>query len=459
MFGKKTINIVDTKVRNGNTVVFKLSYPRSIKKYLASDYIYAEYSTRIDCVDESILNIPAVASLVPLAWAVGADLSVKKLDKTFVESLNRVKPVFKKWHSNFSFSTRIGVEEVVHNKFSNKGYALLFSGGLDSTVSYIRNKKKKPILIFIRGLDILTKNRALWNNAKAQVLAFSKQEDVKVYFVKSNIRELFYDNLLSVEFGQSWWVRVSHGLTLIGLCAPLSKEGFGTLLIASTRGPQQPGEKRPPLGSSPLIDEKLSWADIKVVHDSYDLNRQQKIKYVLKKYAKNGHHPFLRVCTEGKNSLNCGKCKRCLPTIAGLALEGIDPNKCGLKMDNQTLANLKQSFIDKKYQIFENDVISPNFLYRTDDWKEIQNEIPKGITIDLYNSKEFFEWLRNFDLTSYGNKMERKMQNDRLLKVLKWRLIGCVLSVYYALPKGQQNATKKLLDYGCHKKITTLLGM
>jgi len=458
LFGKKTINIVDTKVRNGNTVVFKLSYPKSIKKYLASDYIYAEYSTRIDSVDESILNIPAVSSLVPLAWAVGADLSVKKLDKTFVESLNRVKPVFEKWHPNFSFSTRIGVEELVSNNFSNKGYSLLFSGGLDSTVSYIRNKEKKPNLIFIRGLDISTNNVSLWDSARAQVVAFAKKEDVKVYFVKSNIRELFYDNLLSVEFGRSWWVRVSHGLTLIGLCAPLSKDGFGTLLIASTRGPQHPGENRPPLGSSPLIDEKLSWADIKVVHDSYDLNRQQKIKYVLKKYTETGHYPFLRVCTEGKKNLNCGKCKRCLPTIAGLALEGIDPNKCGLKMDNQTLANLKQNFINRQYQIFEDPVISPIFSYRTDDWKEIQNEIPECLIPDLYKSKEFFEWLEDFNLTSYGLKMERKMQNDRLIKVLNWRLIGCILSIYYALPDVQQNALTRALALN-FKKIVNRRGM
>ncbi|MEM2143746.1 MAG: hypothetical protein QW279_00160 [Candidatus Jordarchaeaceae archaeon] len=457
MFRKKFINIVDTKVRKGNTVVFKLSYPKCIKKYLTSECIYAEYSEKIDDVDESILNIVAVSSLVPLAWAVGADLAVKKLDKTFFESLSQIKPVFEEWHPNFSFSTEIKVEKVVSNKFFNKGYALLFSGGLDSTVSYIRNKEKRPSLIFIRGIDTLSKNVALWNAAKEKVLEFAKREGVKVYFVKTNVREIFYEGLLSVDFGRSWWVRVSHGLALVGLCAPLSKQGFGTLLIASTRGPQQSKEVRYPLGSSPLIEGRLSWADVRVVHDSYDLNRQQKIKYVLKRYVETGNFPFLRVCTSGKNSLNCGKCEKCLPTIVGLALEGIDPNKCGLKMDNQTLENLKQSFINEKYKIFENDAISPNFLYRTDEWKEIQNEIPQNITFNLYNSKKFFEWFRSFDLKSYGLKIERKMEFRRLLEVFWLRLIGCILSVFHLLPSGMQKAARLLKKSNHYHKLTQYL--
>lgn len=445
MFKKKCISVIDTVVRDGNTVVFKLSFPKRIKKYLVSETIYVNYSKRIDNVDESILNIPVVSALVPLAWVVGVDILVDKLDRTFIESLNKVKPIFNRWHPNFSFSTEIKVKEIVSNKFYNNGYALLFSGGLDSTVSYIRNKEKKPHLISIWGIDIPTKNKDLWEKAKAKIMEFAGQENVKVHFIKTDIKEVFRDSLLSVEFGRSWWVRVTHGLTLISLCAPLSKEGFGTLLIASTRGPQKPGEIRPPLGSSPLIDEKISWADVKVIHDGYYLNRQQKIKYVLKKYFDSSNHLFLRVCTEALNALNCSECKKCLPTIIGLLLEGIDPNKCGFKIDENTLLKLKSSFLNETFEIFENDAISPCFIYRTDEWKEIQGEIPQNITTSLYNSKEFFEWLKSFDLTNYGLKIERKMQTKRLIKVLRYRLLGCMLSVFYALPKGQQDAAKQFL--------------
>lgn len=436
LFREKVISIVDTEVCNGNTVIFKLAIPRQIKKYLTSDYIYAEYSEKIDHVDESILNIPAVSSLLPLAWAVGADLTVKKLDKTFVESLNKLKPIFKKWHPTFSFETRIKVEEIVSNKFSNSGYALLFSGGLDSTVSYIRNREKKPCLIFIRGMDIQTKYPDLWHTVKRHVLEFAKKENVKVSFVKSNIRELFFEGLLSVEFGRSWWVRVSHGLVLIGLCAPLSKENFGTLLIASTRGPQKPREVRYPLGSSPVIDERISWADVRVIHDCYNLNRQQKIRHVLKPFVETQYHPTLVVCTEPlRQDINCGKCHKCLNTMVGLILEGIDPNKCGFRMTDETLTMLKQSFINREYDVFEHDFVSPRFIWRTDEWKEIQAEIPQEMKHNLYNSKQFFDWLRNFDLERYGIEIEQRRSKEGVLDVIKYRFLGCLLTFTSLLPK------------------------
>ena len=450
MFGKKVVSIANTEVHNRNTVFFKLSYPKSIQKYFSSDYIYAEYSTKIDCVDESILNIPAVSALVPFAWAVGVDLSVKKLDKTFFESLSKIRPIMEKWHSNFSFSTKIEVEEIVSNQFSNKEFALLFSGGLDSTVSYIRNRDKKPQLISIRGLDVPIKRPFLWKNVKKQLTAFASQENLKIHFIKSNVRELFFENLLSVEFGQSWWVRVSHGLVTLGLCAPLTGQGFGTVLIASTRGPQFPGEVRYPLGSSPLIDEKISWADVRVIHDCYRFNRQQKIRHVLKPFIETEYHPILRVCTDLLQDLNCSQCHKCLNTMAGLVLEGIDPNKCGFRMTDKTLTTLKQSFLNREYEIFAHDFVAPEFIWRIDDWKEIQTEIPQNLKHNLYNSKQFFNWLRDFDLEKYGTEMEQRMSKQRLLAVIKYRLLGCTLTLNSFLPKKVQCAFTRvhnLADY------------
>lgn len=450
LFRKKCIRLLNTKVHNGNVLVTKLSYPKSMKKYFSSDCIYAEYNRRIDCVDESILNIPAIAILVPLAWAIGANLSVKKLDKSFLESLNKIRPIMQKWHPNFSFSTEIKVEEVVSNKFSNKGCALLFSGGLDSTVSYIRNKDKKPQLISIRGLDVLTEKRQVWTNVAEQLTAFAKRENIKIHFIKTNARELFFESLLSIEFGRSWYVRVSHGLLTLGLCAPLTGEGFGTLLIASSRGPQHPNEVRYPLGSSPLIDEKISWADVKIIHDSYDLNRSQKIMKVLRNHVESGNTIFLRVCVNPVKDLNCSKCSKCIATITGLAVAGIDPNKCGFKMSSQTWVDLKQSFMSHKKQLFENDLITPHFSYRTDDWKEMQKEISRDDIPNMHNSKYFFEWFRDYDLVKYGLEMEKRMEITRLLKVLKYRLLGVMLTFFYFLPKRQQEVLKQLfpvMDY------------
>jgi predicted protein tyrosine phosphatase len=231
------------------------------------------------------------------------------------------------------------------------------------------------------------------------------------------------------------------------LCAPLTAKSIGTILVASSRGLQHPGEIRYPLGSSPLVDEQISWADVKVIHDCYRLNRQQKIKQVFKPFIENKYYPILTVCTDSmRQDLNCNRCPKCLNTIAGLVLEGIDPNKCGFNITDKTLITLKQSFLNREYVVFEHDFLSPNFIWRTDEWKAIQNEIPQSLNSNPNKSKQFFDWLRDFDLEKYGTEMEQRKSNQRLLAVLKWRLLGCALTIRSFLPKTFENKAKRVLN-------------
>lgn len=443
---EKYIRIDNVSV-NGRQIVFRFSCSRRLRKYFNLNTFYIEYDTTIDNVNKSLLTIPAVSVLIPVAWATGANLYVEELDETYLRSLEKVKAVMKKWHPNFSFHTKIKAQKEIPNKLLNKDYGLLFSGGLDSTVSYIENRVRKPHLISIFGADIQTQNTALWKKTESTITEFANKEHVPVHFVKSNVLELLNDSLLSVEFGRYWRVRVSHGLITIGLCAPLTAKSIGTILIASSRGPQHPGEIRYPLGSSPLIDEKISWADVRVVHDCYRLNRQQKIKHVLKPFIESEYHPILRVCTTPlRQDLNCNQCHKCLYTMTGLVLEGIDPNKCGFNMTDKTLITLKQSFLNHEHEVFEHDFVTPTFIWRTDELKEIQTEIPQNLNSNLYSSEQFFDWLRNFDLEKYGKEIEKRKSNQRLLSVLKWRFLGCALTINSFLPKTVQNKAKRLFN-------------
>lgn len=453
MFGKKFIRIERVSVTEGQILV-RFSCSRRIRKYFSSDTVSIQYDVALDDVSESILVIPAVSVLLPVAWATGANLYVEELDKNYLKSLEKIKVVMKRWYPTFSFDTKIFVQKKITNEFSNKEHGLLFSGGLDSVTSYIQNRDLKPHLISVWGLDVLLKKETLWKKIKDSLSDFARKEEVPIHFIKSNIRQLIYEPLLSIDFGYSWWVRVSHGLTTISLCAPLTAKGIGTLIIASTRGPHHSDKERYPLGSSPLIDNKLSWADVKVVHDGYELNRQQKIKYVLKEFVETEYHPLLRVCTNAVNDLNCSQCNKCLETMTGLVLDGIDPNKCGFKITDKTLESLKQKFLNHSHPVFEHEFVSSNFKWRTDDWKEIQNEIPENINDDLYNSREFFEWLRRFDLMKYGNEMEKQMRNAIILDALKFRLNSCLLSLANMLPKQSQDLMKHLFNNNVqHKKF------
>lgn len=129
---KYTIIVKEPKILNNKLLLFRSSYPKGIGKYFRFDNLVCHYDRKIDNIDASILQIPAIASIITVAWAIGADIYVKKLDETYLESLNKVKSVLKSWYPEFSFSTKIIVENVVSNRFSNNGYGLLFSGGIDA---------------------------------------------------------------------------------------------------------------------------------------------------------------------------------------------------------------------------------------------------------------------------------------------------------------------------------------
>lgn len=444
MLTEKYIRINSVSVKK-KEIAFRISCSKRIQKYFFSNTIFVEYDNEIDKVSKSLLTIPAVSTLLPIAWATGANLYIEDLDKAFLKSLDNIKPVMKTWHPTFSFRTQIIVKKEVMNKSSQKKYGLLFSGGVDSVVSYIRNKAVRPQLISIWGINVKTCNKLRWKNLEDQLIQFADKEKTPMHFIKSNILEIINDQLLSVEFGRSWWVRVSHGLATIGLCAPITvTENIGTLLIASTRSIQHPNELRYPLGSSPLIDNKLSWANTKIIHDCYQLNRQQKIRYILKPFTEKEYFPKLHVCTGPGIELNCNQCHKCLHTIVGLTLEGIDPNKCGFKITEKTLDSLKKAFLNHEFELFEHDFISPRFYWRTDDWKEIQAEISQSQNSNLYNSQQFFNWLKGFDLQKYGTEMEQRMTRQRLFSVIKYHFLGCTLASKSVFPETAQKEAQKI---------------
>jgi len=423
---RKYIRVSTPKIC-GTRLLFKLDYSRKLKAYFSSDYFYVEYDEDIDDVDESILYIPVVSALIPFAWATSADIYVRKLDKTFLESLTKVKMVMKKWWPRLPFSTKVNVEEVILNRSSGIKYGLLFSGGIDSTTSYIRHRDKKPNLIMIHGADVPLSKKEFWRKIKIVYESFAKEEGVDINFIKTNMRQLLNEKLLDAEFGRygsdlSWWGSFYHGIALLGLCAPLTiAKHIGILLIASTHT----HKFKYPWGSHPLIDENISWAGVKVIHDGYNLSRQEKIRYILKRFINDsGRYPPLRVCYSQFRHFNCDRCIKCYRSIIGLTLEGIDPNKCGFNVDSKFFATLKRDFIKGKLKLDDD-----NFFF----FRDIQEHIPEKLDHDLYHSKEFFEWFKDYDL-------RRNYKKHRIKNLVPLSLYR----IYYGLPKSFQSAISHL---------------
>jgi len=414
----KYIEIKEPKILKNRLLLSRLSYPREIKKYFSSNLFYVKYDKDIHNVNTSILQIPVISNVITLAWAIGADIHVKEIDRTYLESLNKIKSIMKKWYPKLAFSTNVTAEKVISNSFSSERYGLLFSGGIDSTTSYIRHKNKKPDLIMVWGADIPLIEKRFWRKVEKKYKAFADQEKVKIHFIKTNMRQFINERRLCIEFGKylsyvSWWEGIQHGMGLLGLSAPISVEKhIGTILIASSAS-----LVLIPYGSHPLIDNKFSWADVKVVHDG-GVGRQKKIRNVLSDYIRKKRcYPTLRVCHSQFRDFNCSKCEKCLRTITGLLLENIDPNKLSLNVGDNFSDLLKHFIKDRGARELDHLRLFP--------WYDIQKHIHETMSHNLYNSKEFFSWLKDFDLSVYN--------------VRKRNIRSCLRYIYYKLPTKVQN--------------------
>ena len=190
---KKYIKIEDFSPQKSRISV-RVSCSKNIQKYLLSNTLYVEYDKSIDEIPNSILQIPAVSGILPLAWCTGADVYVKELDVAYLDSLQKIKTVMKGWYPEFPFS-EIYVDNIVLNEFNNEGYGLLFSGGIDSMTSYIRHRDKKPNLI-----HCVVRKEHLNRNIE-HLINFAKQEDVTIDVIKTNIYNVIHALLITAQFG------------------------------------------------------------------------------------------------------------------------------------------------------------------------------------------------------------------------------------------------------------------
>ena len=377
-------------------LISHVDVPKSIQKYFKSSSLFIEYDTDIT-PNNSILNIPLVATVLPLAWLTGSDIYVEELDRTFKESMDELKQWFMKTYPNAPFTTEIKADVLVENQIKanpSDRTGLLFSGGVDSSYSLITNLDLKPRLILFWGTDTYPypENGAQWNKIIDTYSEFAERLGLKLNIVKTNISVLLDDRRISHDFHDVIYdgrfrFRMLHSFVLIPLVAPLSMGRFDHLIF-SGGGPRDPNDTSIPEATLPEIDEKMIWADYKVSHWA-PVHREEKIK-ALTEYFKNDK-VTLKVCINklDQGKLNDSTCEKCLKTIANLALNGVDPNEYGFKVDDSTFQTLK-TFIETG--------ISRSMFFTMNGWVQWQKSIPDQIPYDLYGSEAFFEWFKTVDL-------------------------------------------------------------
>ena len=358
--------------------------------------MFVEYDTEI-YADESILNIPLVATILPLAWLTGSDLYVETLDKSFKESMEKLQQIFQTMLQLPKYGTKIIVDKIVENQANpvdpDRRTGLLFSGGIDSSYSLITNIDTKPRLIMHWGLDgpPYPIYRDYWEMVQSTYTKYATQNDLTYNLTKTNVLEILNSRKIEHRFSKelyygSLWVRLQESLVILCLTAPLSIKRFNRLIIAASmyKGSPANTDINRPHSAKPEIDENITWADIKVKHDGF-IPRYQKTSKIAEYLKKNDLH--LRVCLARPSNqntpekMNCNNCSKCYRTIMQLTQAGYDPNKTNFIVDENTFTKIREYYTTHGLDVYGNNS---------------KSIIPEKIEEDIHGSRAFFEWLKNY---------------------------------------------------------------
>ncbi len=395
---------------DGKTVNYNYEVDRELSKYFnKKESFYITYDRIISGTPESIIVIPLLANIMPISWFLGFDVYVDELDETFYHSLIELKAEFAKHFSAIKEEGTLHVGELIQNKFTTDHTALLFSGGLDSFESLTRNLETDPFLISVLGADIEIADTKRWDEFKR----FNEEESVinkeKLCYVTANLRTFYtYEVDLLVEI--NWWGKIQHGMALIGLIAPLSYlKGIRNIMIASSNT----GEVSFGWGSTSETDEKVKWANTKVIHDGFHLRRTEKIEGIVDFAKRSGNYIKLRVCYHDlRKGYNCSRCPKCQRTMFGFILCGENPNDYGFEVPADFYDLVRKNF-------GENSVMTTGVAY---EWKCLQDKAKSAENSFIINNetseKKYIDTFAALPLESIINKNAEKKAGIKRAKYI-----------------------------------------
>jgi hypothetical protein len=379
---------VESKRVNKNTVKSTLQVPDRIKKYIKTHELFVTYDKEITD-KESILNIPLVSNVLPLAWLTDSDIRVDSLDKRYRESMYALKEEINKIFPVKQYKTNINAGRIVENKVEAEGTGLLFSGGVDSTYSLISNWSKKPHLIMVWGIDMhpYPEYAEHWNQLESIYSEFAQRNGLTFNMIKTNASQIMNYPRIDHDFHRALQssrlrLRHQHSLIVIPLVAPFSLNRFDELLFAASYYPRAHTVIKRSGVTIPKADERIVWADLETKHDGF-IPRIDKL-HIISDFI-NKQDIVLKPCQ--RPELNCGYCFECQRTIMYFALQGIDPNRLGFKVNEDTFENMKRFYESRTFSERSRAYFEP-----------IKRMIPEKIDTVFEGSKSFFEWFFEKDL-------------------------------------------------------------
>lgn len=199
---------------------------------------------------------------------------------------------------------------------STTGIGCCFSAGVDSWYSLLKNQDRITHLLLVRGFDIGLDNNALWQSTRTSIEGVARRLDKQLIVCETNLRAVADRGRMSgsSRFDGDFWGRCLHGAALAS-CAIGLHRTIGELIVPATHS----ASLSRPWGSSPVLDPHWSNGRVTISHDGYEANRLEKIRHIV---SSDLALETLRVCHNDENTINCGRCEKCLRTMIALHVCG-----------------------------------------------------------------------------------------------------------------------------------------
>lgn len=385
---KAPINLIEklTVAKNKLCVTINKNFK---KKYLTSNF-FVEYGDDINLeqFDYSLQTLPFILNVLSLVWISGDDYQIEEMDEELYYSLKRIKKVFKIMYPKTRWKGRLIPKKLVSHeplpKASDK-IALLFSGGLDSTVSSFYHRDTPQLLITAWGQSCLPLDeQPLWEKVHKKMLDFAQRYGHENAFLKSNFYyflDLSKLKKLSPEI-VTWRINAIEDIGWTGLIAPiLATKGITSLYIAASE------HWHVPFGSAmnPYIDGNIRYAGMRVHHDLFSMSRFDKITYLVDLCTRGiVEKPQLLICQKPGDIINCTACEKCCLTSVLFIAAGAQPHEYGIPLNqSQASSHLKKH------------ISSQSSFDGTNLWqyKELQKEV-------VEKSLKPLLWLKDIDFST-----------------------------------------------------------
>jgi hypothetical protein len=386
---------------DGERVSYRFSFDGPVREFLLKDSLYVKTDHPLGSIPSGILVIPLLGFLAPLAWVANCGIVADAVDEAYLDSVSKVRETMQQFYPKLKLHGTIKAKPISSESYwdSNR-YCLLYSGGVDSLASYIRNRETRPSLLMIRGTPDVWLSEVEFHKRSIDRLAPAlKGLGGDLHLVETDALEIIdYKGLkahVRNEEIKGWWENFAHGLFLTGMCAPYTcYNHIGRLLIASSSTTRD----NTPWGSMPEVDKQISWGGLQVIHDSFDYTKFEKVREVLAPFLKDRKMEGfpLRVCTGDADErlasgrLNCGRCGKCTRTMLMLLENGIDPDKCEFDMTKFFPSRLRIGLENGYIKLKDQPV----------NWGQILDNarvLPDNLESKYHGTNALFRWMAKWD--------------------------------------------------------------